>query len=195
MQPLAYQMGESTCWPTSITNGIMFLRDGLRIESFEYKTLHASLNSALSKTGVSFDDYSDQRDLEQISNTLGNIFSIKFVHIANRDVADVVRKLHFKNQVAICDVGNGDHSILLNGRSNSSDWFSAFDPWWYNNNRTDNENVQFPDETIGENVRIRQDHLLNDSYRAHRNAYMNGLAYPMGRNIDIRFLTVMERDG
>ena len=45
MQPLTYQIGESTCWATSLINGIMFLREGNRIDSLQYKTLHFALNA------------------------------------------------------------------------------------------------------------------------------------------------------
>ena len=68
MQPLSYQIGRCTCWGTSIMNGIMFLRwkhlceEEARIESFQYKILHAALNSLLRREGVWFYGESDIRN-------------------------------------------------------------------------------------------------------------------------------------
>ena len=87
----------------------------------------------------------------------------------------------------------GDHSILLNGKSECGEWLSAFDPWWYcrtENGRIGNDNVQFPHE-VGVNVRIRLHHLLEHPYGDHAESYRVGKAYPMGHNIPMRFLTVI----
>ena len=93
--------------------------------------------------------------------------------------------------MAICDVGNGDHSILLNRKSECGNWLSAFDPWWYDDNRTDNGNVQFPGESWT-NVRISMQHLLRDPLDVYLDEYNSGKAYPMGMNIEKRFLAVIE---
>lgn len=193
MQPLSYQIGKSTCWITSIINGIMFLRNGCRISSFEYKTLHAAVDSLLREEGVWI--VGQERDaFEHSLKILGETFKIKFTNFRGQNVADGVIGLDYSNQVAVCHVGNDDHCILLNGISKCGEWLSAFDPWWYGDGRTGNENVRFPDENDereGHNVRIRRDHLLRARYPYHKDAYHEGLAYPMGR-YEKRFLTVME---
>lgn len=196
MQPLSYQIGKSTCWITSIINGIMFLRNGNRIRSFEYKTLHAAVDPMLREAGVwyDYDDNEERRAFEHSLKVLRKTFRISFTNFRGREVADQVIGLDFTSRVAVCDVGNGDHSILLNGISECREWLSAFDPWWYDKERRDNKNVKFPDakgEREVQNVRIRRDHLLRAPYPSHEDAYNKGLAYPMGR-YETRFLTVME---
>ncbi len=203
MQPLTYQIGRSTCWAISIVNGIMFLRgrerrdgerDEARIESFQYKVLHSTLNTLLWIEGVWYNDNDNFRAYQNVLETLSNSFSLRFSFVNGKKVTNVVRNLDFRRKVGICDVGNGAHCILLNGRSECGEWVSAFDPWWYHsteNDRSDNENVQFPDED-GVNVRIRLHHLLEHSYNRYQKEYKTGKAYPMGRNIEKRFLTVID---
>lgn len=196
MQPLSYQIGNSTCWITSIINGITFLSEGERISSFQYKALHAALNSILWKTGVWYwEDGEDYSAFEHVLEMLESTFRLQFNHYQGGDVADGIRNLRFGKQVAVCDVGNGDHSILLNGISECGEWLLAFDPWWYGDGLDSNDNVEFPDENGGRhvhNVRIRREHLLNDPFRGNEAAYSGGQAYPMGKNTDKRFLTVLE---
>ena len=131
---------------------------------------------------------------QNVLETLSNSFSLRFSFVNGKKVTNVVRNLDFRRKVGICDVGNGAHCILLNGRSECGEWVSAFDPWWYHsteNDRSDNENVQFPDED-GVNVRIRLHHLLEHSYNRYQKEYKTGKAYPMGRTIEKRFLTVID---
>lgn len=116
MQPLTYQIGTSTCWATSIINGIMFLRGGERIESHKYKVLHSALNSILRRNGVLYYYNVDFGKYQAVAHILETCFSLKFNTVRGDHVADTIRKLHFNDQVAICDVGDGDHSILLNGK-------------------------------------------------------------------------------
>ena len=191
MQPLSYQIGKTTCWPTSIINGIIFLRNGERIEAFQYKILHCALNAILWREGVQYYEYDDIRDFESVTKSIENTFSVKIDYFMKQDVGNKIQDLHFENQVAICDIGNGRHSILLKGRKDG--WFSAFYPWWYESGRVDNENVKFPnaDESKIVNIRIRRNHLLDDSFERHTDEYIDGRAYPMGKNMSKRFVTVI----
>ena len=66
MQPLAYQVGKTTCWPTFMINGIMYLRDGKQITSPKYKTMHAALNSLLWNTGVWYHEDADFTAFEHV---------------------------------------------------------------------------------------------------------------------------------
>ena len=54
----------------------------------------------------------------------------------------------------------------------------------------ENDNIELLNETAV-NVRIMLNHLL-DSYGQYERLYREGAAYPMGNNIDKRFLTVIE---
>ena len=96
--------------------------------------------------------------------------------------------------MAICDVGDGDHSILLNGKSKCGSWLSAFDPWWYAADRKANKNVRFPRGNFQTevNVKIRMHHLLKHPYaKKYKDKYESGKAYPMGKK-KYHCLTVIE---
>ena len=200
MQPLAYQIGRSTCWITSIINGIMFLRNGERIGYLQYKIMQHALDSFLRSQGekegecegVWFETDEEFGVYDNVMQFLETLFSLSIRTMRASKVADATRHLDFVGQVAICDVGNGDHSILLNGRSECGNWLSAFDPWWYGGDRTDSENVRFPEETISTNVEIRMCHLLEDPCGRYEEEYKTGKAYPMGQNTAKRSLTIIE---
>ena len=195
MQPLAYQIGATTCWATSIINGIMFLRNGERIKSTQYKILHSALNSILRREGVPYDEKCDFEDYESVIEVLKTQFPLSFTPVRGSGVKKRIAKLNYKEQVAVCDVGAGDHSILLNGKSKCGKWLSAFDPWWYcrtKNDRTSSEIVQFPDDELGVNVRINMHHLLEHPYCKYKELFGNGKAYPMGCDTKKHFLTVIK---
>lgn len=198
MQPLAYQIGRSTCWVTSIINGIMFLRNGERIGYLQYKTMQSTLNSFLrsekkgKSEGIWFETDEEFGVYENVIKLLESFFALRICTKTCAEVADAIRQLHFNKQVAICSVGNGDHGILLNAKSECGCWLSAFDPWWYGAVRTDNGNVRFPGERIRTNVLIRMCHLLEDPYSRYAREYNRGTAYPMGKNKDEHFLTIIE---
>jgi len=198
MQPLAYQIGRSTCWITSIINGIMFLRNGERIGYLQYKIMQHALSSFLRSgkegkwEGVWFETDEEFGVYDDVMKFLETLFSLSIRTMKAAEVADATRHLHFVDQVAICDVGNGDHSILLNGKSECGNWLSAFDPWWHGGDRTDSENVRFPEETISTNVEIKMCHLLEDPYGKYEEEYKTGEAYPMGQNTAERSLTIIE---
>ena len=196
MQPLAYQIGRSTCWVTSIINGIMFLRNRERIGYLHYKTMQTALNSFLRSNekgyeGIWFETDEEFGVYENVMKLLESFFELR-ICTKRSQVVDAIRQLHFNKQVAICSVGNGDHGILLNGKSECGCWLSAFDPWWYDGVRSDNVNVRFPEEGIRTNVQIRIRHLLEDSLGTYRQEYGKGTAYPMGKNKNEHLLTIME---
>ena len=197
VQPLAYQIGRSTCWVTSIINGIMFLRNGERIGYLQYKTMQSTLNSFLRSgkegkyEGVWFETDEEFGVYENVMKLLENTFSLCIRTASGAEVADEIRRLHFCKQVAVCSVGNGDHGILLNGKSECGNWLLAFDPWWYDDKRTGNKNVQFPKNGTSTNVRIKMCHLF-EPYVRFKEEYKTGRAYPMGMNLDERCLTVIE---
>ena len=196
MQPLSYQIGRSTCTGTSIVNGIMYLRwkylpkKKARIESYQYKLLYDVLNSMLYREGVSCYEHDKiTENYNDVIDILGSLFSMHFRWAIGAEVSAEIRNLDFDRQVAVCDVGNGDHTILLNGKDKRGNWLYAFDPWWYGQGRKNNATVKFPSK-IHANVQIRLDHLLDDAYE--ENAFATGTAYPMGEETDKHFLTVIE---
>ena len=198
MQPLAYQIGRSSCWVTSIINGIMFLRNGERIGYLQYKTMQLALNSFLRSReegkceGVWFETDEEFDVYENVMKLLESFFALRICTKSFAEVADAIRQLHFNKQVAISSVGNGDHGILLNGKSECGCWLSAFDPWWYDGVRTDNGNVRFPEERIRTNVQIRMCHLIEDPFYRYMKEYRKGTAYPMGKKKAEHLLTIIE---
>ena len=202
MQPLYYQIGTTTCWITSIINGIIYLRgkyggnEDARIESCHYKTLNAELNSILRSNGVFYDAENDTSDLDHILNVLGACFSMRFRCVRKKDVVGKILDLEFEREVVVCDIGNGAHSILLNGKSECGNWLDAFDPWWYEQDQSREEvtPIDKVERLCGASVNVRIDlnHLLRDPLKQYNREYKVGLAYPMGQNIETRFLTVIE---
>ena len=193
MQPLAYQVGKSTCWIASVFNAVMFLRKGERIGHCKYKIMHSTLNSFLRSEGVWYD--TDEIVVhKKLKEMLGKLFALRVCTQRGSDVVDAIPELHFKRQVAICDVGDGNHSILLNGKSECGSWLSAFDPWWYEADRKANKNVRFPKGNIRMevNVKIRMHHLLkHPCAKKYEKKYESGMAYPMGEE-EYHCLTVIE---
>ena len=193
MLPLQYQIGRSTCWATSIMNGIMFLREGELITSYQYKMANCVFGSNLWRGGVWYYEYDDERDLNSILRSLEHIFGIKVKFCKRNDAIEQIKKLPLgKDIVAVCDVGNGKHCILLNGIDQRREWASAFDPWWYEDQRNDNENVIFPDRNSCINVKIRLEHMLNDA--VDQNLFQKGEAYPIGKNREKTYLTVISKE-
>ena len=105
------------------------------------------------------------------------------------DVASAISELDFRRQVAVCDIGNGDHSVLINGKCD--EWFSTFDPWWYGETRSDNMDLKFLINDPSVNVKIKERHLLAN--RLSTKAYQIGMAYQMGGKIEKRFVTIMSK--
>ena len=100
MQPLAYQVGKSTCWIASVFNAVMFLRKGERIGHREYKIMHSTLNSFLRSEGVLYD--TGEIDVhKKAKEMLGAHFALRVCTQRGADGADVVDaipKLHFKDK-------------------------------------------------------------------------------------------------
>ena len=176
----------------------MFLRNGERIGYLQYKTMQLALNSFLRSgkegkwEGVWFETDEEFCVYENVLKLLESFFALRICTKRCTEVVGAIRQLHFDKQVAICSVGNGDHGILLNGKSECGCWLSAFDPWWYDGARIDNGNVRFPEHRIWANVQIRMCHLLEDTMDNYRKEYAKGTAYPMGRNKTEHFLTIIE---
>ena len=107
-----------------MTNGFIVLYGGKRrIAGIVYRLLHA----VLTEEGV----YTQSRPGNDISTVLTAIrirSRLKVRHYDKEKVSDAIRKLNFKNQVAVCVVNSGTHAILLTGKTNG--WFEAFDPDW-----------------------------------------------------------------
>ena len=188
MQPLSYQLTETTCWVDSMLNGIRFLLGQNRLATPVYRIVH----SLLQDRGVVYYKERDLEALKEVYWRLEKYTGLAFEYQRGGDVEPTLQGLDLGgDQVAICDVGDGDHSILLTERN--GDLLRAFDPYWYAQ-REANENVQIVGEWHA-NTEILQNHLLDDDLQAHEEAYELGQAYPMGQDPETRFMTVIRRNG
>lgn len=126
MQPLSYQILPASCWVTSVLNGLLVLYgDKNKIPGLVYRLLHAVLtDEGVHTTGAARDDW--KIVLEAVESRT----DLRFLTVQRDAVAPALAKLHFRRQVAICDIASGSHAILLNGRSKS--WLEGFDPDWGN---------------------------------------------------------------
>ena len=188
MQPLSYQLAETTCWIACMLNGIRYLLKHNRLVTPVYRAVH----SLLQDRGVVYYEEGDLEALNEVYWRLERYTNLTFKYSRGCDVEPTLRRLKLSgDQVAICDVGDGDHSILLVERNDG--WLKAFDPYWYAQ-RIENENVLVVGEWCA-NINICENHLLGDDLPAHQEAYGLGQAYPMGQAPETRFMTVICRQG
>lgn len=126
MQPLSYQVLSTSCWVTSMLNGILFLYKDKHVPFIVYKLL----NNLLTDKGVLYYTKQHEVEFDAIINAVSACTEIEISFERGDSVEDVIRGLDYKAQVAVCDINAGDHSILINGFQN--DIFDTFDPYWDN---------------------------------------------------------------
>lgn len=124
MHPLSYQVLPTSCWVTSMINGILFLYKGRRVPFMAYRLLH----NLLVEDGVFYYTKKEKQEFEAIIQAVGACSKLEITYRTGDDVEELVRNLNYTSQVAICDIGAGDHSILINGFKDGI--FEAFDPYW-----------------------------------------------------------------
>ena len=128
------------------------------------------------------------KQFKAVLSEVENLTHLKFRHFQKERVTRVVERLRFAERAAVCDIGHGDHSILLTGKEGN--WFFAFDPWWYGRRRRDvPDNLRFPGNDGVANVHIHKSHLLDEEVGP---GYRRGKDYQMGK-LSRRFLTVIEK--
>lgn len=124
MQPLSYQILPNNCWVTSMLNGLLVLYgDKERIPNLVYRLLH----TVHTDEGVDT-ECKPGNDICTVLDAVQTRSKLKVSHYDDAAVADAIRKLHFKKQVAVCGVSSGTHVILLIGKENG--YYEAFDPDW-----------------------------------------------------------------
>ena len=141
MQPLSYQLAETSCWPACVLNGIRVLLGEKRLETPVYRIVH----SLLQDRGVFYYKKRDRKALKEVYWRLEKYTGLAFECRRRGKVEPALRRLELNgDQVAICDVGDGDHSILLTKRNGN--WLRAFDPYWYPRRNPDERIVRIVDE-------------------------------------------------
>lgn len=188
MQPLSYQLAETTCWPACVLSGVRILLKESRLATPVYRIVH----SLLQDHGVVYYEECDVKALKKVYRQIKKHTGLTFAPYWGGDVETNLRCLALKgDQVAVCDVGNGRHSILLTGRNGN--WLKAFDPYWYPRREPDEGIVRIVRTRLA-NTEVLQRHLLEDAFQAHREAYKKGEAYPMGHNPKKQVMTVIGRN-
>lgn len=105
-------------------NGLLVLcGDKNKMSGLAYRLLHTVLteDGVLTQKGLSSDCI---KVMQAIQLSTG----LRIKNYFGAEVEAAIRNMHFRNQVAVCDIDAGAHSILLTGRSGG--WIEAFDPDW-----------------------------------------------------------------
>ena len=188
MRPLSYQCAEHSCWVTSMINGIRCVDHTDTVDTRVYKKLHRLLKA----DGVYYYTKQQKKKFRSVIEEVAYLSELRIHSYFGNQVVQEIGNLNLeRSQAAVCDVGDGDHSILLTGKEGN--WFKAFDPWFYpRNSREPNNNVKFLCEDSA-NVKIGVNHLISGSMKDYKGDYGKGKAYPMGERIHKHALTVMER--
>lgn len=126
MHPLSYQPLATSCWVTSMINGIMYLYKEKHVPFMAYRLLH----NLLVEDGVFYYTKKEKQNFDAIIQAVGACSNLEISYFTGEDVEERIRELNYTNQVAVCDIGSGEHSILINGFKNGV--FEAFDPYWKN---------------------------------------------------------------
>ena len=131
-QPLGYQQQDSSCWITSMINGMIYLLgDGSKIPNLVARVLY----SLSSREGT---DNDDARDLVSFLSKQRKLKIQCHGPYEGKEVSmDLIQKLLQEDKVIICDTYSGEHSILINGLQN--DQLLIFDPDWLNVNQKPSE--------------------------------------------------------
>jgi hypothetical protein len=187
MQPLSYQIHPSSCWVTSMLNGLLLLYGNKnRISTLVYRLLH----SVLTDEGV----YTQGKlgtDLSAVLMAIQIRTGLKVHHYDSDEVEIAVRNLNFQKQVAVCVVNAGQHAILLIGRSDG--WIEAFDPDWDGvKQKREIPDAYITQPEIRKKRRLGQINvLIHESYLVRSRGNKRG-GYHMGA-VSSRTLTVMEK--
>lgn len=168
-------------------NGLLILNGNKnRISGLIYRLLHA----VLTEDGV-FTQGKPGNDFSTVLKAVQIRSGLKVHHYDDVEVAEAIKKLNFKMQVAVCVVDSGQHAILLTGRSDG--WIEAFDPDWDAVKRKKlipNAFIVQPEEHK-KYIRGQINVLIEENYLFRSRGGKQG-GYHMGA-ISARTLTVMEK--
>ena len=150
----------SSCWVTSMLNGLLLLHgDKNKMSELAYKFLH----TVLTDDGV-FTSGKRRADWITVLDAIQKHTNIVIKIYMGADVEPALRKLKFRNQIAVCDIDSGGHVVLLSGRSGG--WLEVFDPDWHNvkKRRTKVNAYIVQPEELSQNRRARINLLINEDY-------------------------------
>ncbi len=167
MQPLMYQFTNVTCWYASMINGIMLLRQ--RCTGVACKHLVSPMEDRLLRSLTSqyteFSETAWRGDDEyeyylSVMECLGRIAGFKVCTCRKGKVINEVKSLNFHREVAVCNISNGEHAILLHGKEGSR--IKCFDPCWDNVNQEEsNRSYSTAPRDPRTNLIVTEKHLLS----------------------------------
>ena len=174
--------------------GIYLLVGRDKILSKTYLALHGLLKD----DGSYYYQDKDFAKYKKVIEKVGNNTGLKIIPYRDEEVETAIQKLNFdrNKRVAVCDVGNGDHCILIVGEHEegaTGRWLHCFDPYWKTTRNKDGSVklsnnpplYTFHNENFV-NVKIKEDHLLKPTNTTTKTTFI------MGK--DMRFLTIMEKN-
>ena len=87
MQPLSYQMTDTSCWLASMLNGIIFLREGKRVPLLAYRLLHMLLTD----DGVFYYKKGELENFNNIINAVGSCTDLNIKSYRGNEVEGAIK--------------------------------------------------------------------------------------------------------
>ena len=130
MQPLSYQTTAVTCWVTSMLNAILLLRGVDEIPFPVCRKLNELVpaRGPNANKGVFYYNNGQLNRFEDAIAFIGKHTNLDICYWKDGDVEVAIRDLNFGHQVAVCDIHDGEHCILLINKRNGR--YYGFDPYW-----------------------------------------------------------------
>ena len=197
-QPLWYQT-KSSCWVTSMLNGILFLLEDIdQIPVLVPHIMYSILKDDLEDMGGTYHDNSGYipyrhyysgiiKCIEQFMNKhpqrASPQINIMMDCDASYGIRDKLAKLHFNRQIVVCDIHSSQHSILIHGkrRRGKELIYCGFDPYW--NHVSGGEEIEHSYMTQpGDprtNVLIYEEHLFVNVHGNQQN-FVNEHKFKLG---------------
>jgi hypothetical protein len=169
-----------------MVNAILFLNRGKHVPFMAHRLLH----NLLVEDGVFYYTKKEKQEFDAIIGAVGVCAQLEISYECGDLVEKLLRNLDYQSQVAVCDIGAGDHSILIHKYENGV--FDAFDPYWDNVKGSLTKTGEY--ETFSPykdgsknsvNLRIWENHLFSER---------TGNGFQMGAK-SRRFATVLTRRG
>lgn len=186
MQPLSYQQHRTSCWVTSMMNGLLVLHPSKdKIPTLAYRLLHTILtNEGVLSTG------SSKHEWKVVLNAVSEITGLSIKNYFAEEVEPAISGLKFDKQVAVCDTESGGHSLLLTGRNDK--FLEGFDPDW--DNVRNGESISEKYETYPVSLMGAQSWINFRVNLSHYNAVAKGMRTTLRMGaVPSRILTVIDR--
>ena len=179
-QPLSYQQQDSSCWVTSMSNGLIYLLGhGGKINNLIARMLYS---------GTSIDGTEDEiaKDLIAFINSNKILINCRIL-LGQKVTKTIITKNLNNNSVIVADTQAGYHSVLLNKYENGK--LYIFDPDWtsvisWKNKK--NNNCKIVLNHPHTNVIVAIDEFFKKSY------HKNTLPFKMGAPNE-RYIVIMKK--